>query len=774
MAILKRILFPKQAEADTEIRIPLYFDAPIPDTDDTILRCHLYDETFHIDYYLPDIPVGLLEAPQKDELLSRWAPIDEADAHLPHIRIVKLTFPEQLAGGAFRINFLIQCFPDTLAPNRTAYEISKKQKEQHYQDAMKQYFREKIKHEIDKLLKRSAQTSPPNTQPPFFFYHDVKENYFQGDIEIKSHVPQAPKIKDVCWGIDEEIRFGQPSVQRSVARVGKNETLFLHIQTRGLYGREIPTSIGKVRVKDNTAVCVGQLWYWVSISQTFFFNPSNNRIKGYAGLFKTNNGSTDTTQFEPNSIVQATPQLTYDSNRITPVAPSTTAVTVSVGGPIKPVLESKACCMVEFRPGRTYLGDFGFSWFRKGDLQLRGKSSATSSRLGITIDTINLPSNDQDFAEIMGHHYESVTAGENTVEYIVQDGNNSSLHSMFKKNPQMCCKHSLDYYRILMSEMDWQEYHIPYMTIRKEVEAELSLHISVKEKPEKFIYRFDNPTALNESYMTINGSSAPYEDTAPPEITGESPDIARTIRIKCLKEFSKPLRFEVYAKVKDLEDEHLCGAVHIFPNDVLHQRKIRVVFFNVITKINGTDKQFGIAENSTIEKETLEKYLGQAYVVPEITIEELDLVSKTTGATDAGYLACCEDLDGDGIKDMVNSKRYDLKGFLEKKLQDLGLAEKYKKYFKIFFIGDEDVERNGFSSGEKFTVCFSSAIPSTPTHELGHALGLPHTFDGSTSRSKYVYEDGMTDNIIDYSHLVGVSRHSFFHWQWHTMNIKFR
>ena len=47
-------------------------------------------------------------------------------------------------------------------------------------------------------------------------------------------------------------------------------------------------------------------------------------------------------------------------------------------------------------------------------------------------------------------------------------------------------------------------------------------------------------------------------------------------------------------------------------------------------------------------------------------------------------------------------------------------------------------------------------------HELGHVLGLPHTFDGSTSRAKYVYKDGTTDNIMDYAHLVGVDLQSFF------------
>lgn len=772
-SVLRRIHFPEEIQAETEVRIPLFFDAPIEETDKTILRCHLYDEIFNIDHYLPDISIGSLEVPKLEEGLLRWMPIDTT--YLPHVRIAKLKFPEELAGGTFRIEFLIQSSPDDLAANCTPYEIAMEKRD----EPVRMYFKKKMIADIDQLLKRSlSDSSPmPRTQTFPFQCYDVKRNYFQSNIKVTSSDSQAPKIMSVCWGADEEISFGKPSKQRTETQVGKNETLFLHIQTHGLYGHVIPTLIGnvriEVRIKDNTAVCVGALWFWISRGITSFFNATDKRIECYAGLYPQNkDGSLDTTKVVTKSIVYATPQLTYVPNRISPISPSTTAVAVSAGGQIKPEIYGEAHCMVEFRPTPEYQGDFGFSWFRKGDLQSRyGVYSQESERLEKKIDTLNYPSNDHDFAEIMGHHYASETVGGQTVEYIVQNGNSSSIHSLFKKDTQMYHNHSLDYYRILMKNMDEQKYHIPYMTIRKDIEAELSLHITVREKPERLIYRFDNPAALSEGYMTINGAAAPYEDMSPPSETGDTPDMTKTIKIKCLKEFSKPLWFEVYAKAKDSEDEHLCGAVYIFPNDLLHQRKINVVFFNVITKINGKDLQSGIAKDDTSKSDILKKYLGQAYVIPEIMTVKLDLVDETTKETDADYLACCiQDTTVQGAYTSIDpDKKNDLKKFL---LQ--ATEEKYDNCFKIFFIGDRCLGSNGFSSGEKFTVCFSSAIPSTPAHELGHALGLPHTFDGSTSRAKYVYEDGMTDNIMDYSHLLGIARHSFFHWQWHTMNIKLR
>lgn len=48
-------------------------------------------------------------------------------------------------------------------------------------------------------------------------------------------------------------------------------------------------------------------------------------------------------------------------------------------------------------------------------------------------------------------------------------------------------------------------------------------------------------------------------------------------------------------------------------------------------------------------------------------------------------------------------------------------------------------------------------------HELGHNLGLEHTF---TNDADIVYEFNSTDNIMDYSHKDMV----FYHWQWKQMN----
>ena len=82
-----------------------------------------------------------------------------------------------------------------------------------------------------------------------------------------------------------------------------------------------------------------------------------------------------------------------------------------------------------------------------------------------------------------------------------------------------------------------------------------------------------------------------------------------------------------------------------------------------------------------------------------------------------------------------------------------------------------EADLNGYSyTSKRFTFCFSNCNLATPAHELGHALGLPHTFTGCTAKAKYVYQYASTDNIMDYSHKYDVERQSFFYWQWKTMN----
>jgi hypothetical protein len=124
-----------------------------------------------------------------------------------------------------------------------------------------------------------------------------------------------------------------------------------------------------------------------------------------------------------------------------------------------------------------------------------------------------------------------------------------------------------------------------------------------------------------------------------------------------------------------------------------------------------------------------------------------------------------------------------LREYLEQELKSQ-FSDKYNGFYTMFFIGDEYPSfddkgvkvghTNGFSYfGTKFGVYFDGHNSSTLAHETMHAMYLPHTFDGISQYSKFTYQAGQTDNLMDYSHwsIFGSKiRKSLFFWQWQTLN----
>lgn len=809
MAVLKGIFLVTKGpgtcvKANTEHQFVLVFDSPIESNDATLLRCQLYDEIFQIDYTFSDIPVSSLTSPTEEELKSTFIPIYESNKY---IRILTMNFPERLAGGTFRMEIMVSKDPTSIEGWGNPIEIAKEDLEKRKNDKLKRYFHKELELLSRKILKKevSEQTMPSEPLPRILFAQ-VEEGYFSVNITVKSAVEDAPKIGDIYFADDENIKFGMKTSVRGSATYKKNEIIITHIHTRGLYGaniyavtafRDKNKITSTIRVKDNTAIYI----------------PS---LSAPSGLFNIDIYIDMQISVVINRMSKKKISYTYDCNNFENKPISTTAVYTSLGGDVYPTESSETKCKVEFRPTLNYDGTFGFSWYRFGDMKFMEKTPiiTNSVRLGTQqVDSKGVPVyvnnqpviipyifkritplNDQPFIDIMGNHYETVKdAFGKKQKIVVQNGNNSSPHREFKTDYQMSKKHRYDYHRIDMPNVyvtdptdladpkkPENQYYVPWMTICKGVEAELQLMMVIKEQPEKLIFDFDNPKALNDGFMTINGKNTPLEIMYP-SVT--SMDVATSIKIKCLKEFSKQLRLCVYTEVSDPKDTanniiHLCGAVNILPNDISHQRSIKVVFFNVITNINGHTAQ-GIKCNNIsqdVRVRTLKKYLGQAYVDSDIEVKDINLIDSVTTVTDSEYLNFCVADNGNPKKQLIsNNKNRELEDFLEKKMLS-NYNDDYKYYFKIFFIPDEHMRLNGFSSKtrDRFTVCFFSALSETPVHELLHALGLPHTFDGSTSRAKYVYEDNKTNNLMDYSHLCipSISRRSLFHWQWQAINIK--
>jgi len=98
--------------------------------------------------------------------------------------------------------------------------------------------------------------------------------------------------------------------------------------------------------------------------------------------------------------------------------------------------------------------------------------------------------------------------------------------------------------------------------------------------------------------------------------------------------------------------------------------------------------------------------------------------------------------------------------------------------FRFYFLPDKCGSGSlggiagGGSIGVNRTAYFKTWQPKTTAetivHEIGHNMGLRHTFNHDTTHANsYTYKYKSTDNIMDYS---AIKKSTFYYWQWKIMN----
>jgi|GEM_PF-629182 len=256
-----------------------------------------------------------------------------------------------------------------------------------------------------------------------------------------------------------------------------------------------------------------------------------------------------------------------------------------------------------------------------------------------------------------------------------------------------------------------------------------------------------------------------YFEVTPDKISIKSKGkhyIKDNIKIKCIKEFNS----NKLIKAKALD--RIVGQIQVLKNNKSNRYQANVVFVKVKTRINGagSDNTGG----TTGEEAFLKKYLKQALVKLELKEEVMDLTS------DANFNSDYITTDSARRKVINNypSGKPKIHNYLEPLFNTNNNA--YRDYYKVFFFDERGgywkssprrryVGLNGGAAGivAKSVVLYNTHNTSTTTHELLHAMGLYHTF---SNRSRFTFDKNKTENIMDYSHNVGVDRISTYQWQW--------
>lgn len=392
-------------------------------------------------------------------------------------------------------------------------------------------------------------------------------------------------------------------------------------------------------------------------------------------------------------------------------------------------------CLVIIRPQTSWQGEFGFDWLRVGDSGLAGDKDLTTGLVG---------------------KYGAIYATEPGAVLTPDNAKLNSLKGEYYKPFPIPWKKKKDGKPYV--------YFTPVLALfpkdqctpanNKQYKATLALNIEVVGH---------EPDVLR---LVYNTELFEIDKTELPKTVGANP---ADITIQCKQEFDTDQEIKI-VPYKESEDE-VVGKIIVVRNNKGNRYKAKIVFVKVQTNINGIEKSLTALDIAT-ERSFLEKYMYQSLTSLEFNEATLDL--RTNADFNSNYT-------------MLNGAKRVVKNATGPKPLHAYFRESLKGYddwYKVFFVdeagGDMDggifAQLNGCAENipSKAVICYNGHNTETTTHELLHAMGLPHTFDND---GDYTYKIGQTDNIMDYSHqskFGSLTRLSTWRWQWNKLrpNLK--
>ena len=281
------------------------------------------------------------------------------------------------------------------------------------------------------------------------------------------------------------------------------------------------------------------------------------------------------------------------------------------------------------------------------------------------------------------------------------------------------------------------KYTVPNMTLIEGETAYLDTITEVLEIPDSMHYEYDTKTFELVILKKLTKSVGKNYDE-------------KAVSIKCIKKFTDNQSIKVIA-VKDGKSARV-GQINIMANSNL--KSVNIIFIPVShNRVQGAIK----GNEITITKNALR----QSYIIANI-------ISGGSITAEGRWFNFFFTKMDKGKQLMDSSNVLSIHNYLDGKFFETKENAIYKSYYRVYMLPEGTL--NGIAKdvgGVKTVAVFQNRNDSSAPHELMHAMGLYHTFDND---GKYTYKYKNTDNIMDYTHLIGKQRFSTNRWQWKILN----
>lgn len=351
--------------------------------------------------------------------------------------------------------------------------------------------------------------------------------------------------------------------------------------------------------------------------------------------------------------------------------------------------------IIEFRPNRAYVGEFGFDWLRVNDIS--GVAAPYVSRHQVA--------NEPPYRDcILGSHASGLIAPHGaTTEQVYND-----LKAIYMDNlPVNREKGYKDDY-------NGGRYFIPFLNLfSKDVSKKLSdgykaingedipfeptyyatlrMMANVRgEKPEKVTIEFENeffdivydfnkaanPRGANDRTHKIDDTTKQEVDNGqitvkshyvvndgvwfnPDNPDGKNKEGMDDITLICLKEFADKKYIEVFAHYsKGKDKKKLAGKLCILPNDDAHRKVLPIVLVRVRTNVEGTVTDEKIGTFGYNEIKSLYYGLYQALIFPSITSKKTKVIRQTIVTAKGKNIIVPKIIKKNIILDLSNDKNF--------------------------------------------------------------------------------------------------------------------